>query len=75
VNHSSFELTGIGLRIAVRSAAASANGLSPLFTLSARVPVLGPHESKEIRTTVELGAYNARDWEVLKTDVKVVSEQ
>jgi hypothetical protein len=74
VNHSSSQLTDIGLKLSVRSAASAANS-APIFTLSARVPVLGPHQSKEIRTTLQLPWSQVPNWENLRTEVKVFSEQ
>ena len=65
VNHSDTPLTNIGLKIAVRPASPS-SGLSPLFTVAARVPMLGPHESKEIRTDLDSD---------LRADIQVTSQQ
>ena len=72
VNHSAIPLTGLGLQVAVRSALAASNS-EPLFTVSARVPSLGPHQSKEIRTDLDtqLRASAIPDWENLRTDVQV----
>lgn len=72
VNHSSEQLTGMVIRIAVRSASAPANA-APLFKVSAVVPSLGPHQSKEIRTDLdsELRSTAVPDWENLRTDVQV----
>ncbi len=65
VNHSNTALTNIGVKIAVRPAA-PASGSNPLFTVAARVPMLGPHETKEIRTDLDSG---------LRADVQVTSQQ
>ena len=72
VNHSSEQLSGMLIRIAVRSSADPA-GSAPLFTVSAVVPSLGPHQSKEIRTDLDsqLRASAIPDWEYLHTDVQV----
>ncbi len=74
VNHSSAQLTNIGLHIAVRSVASPDVSL-PIFTLAARVPSLGPHESKEIRTDLDSGLRSSQipDWENLRTKVKIIS--
>jgi len=74
VNHSSAELTGMAIKIAVRSSKDPAGG-PPLFTVSAIVPSLAPHQSKEIRTDLdsELRASAIPDWEYLRTDVQVGS--
>ncbi len=63
-NDSDTALTNIGVKIAVRSAGPEAAG--PLFMVSARVPLLGPHESKEIRTDLDSD---------LRADVQVTSQQ
>ena len=65
VNHSDTALVNIGLKIAVRPGATTA-GREPLFTVSARVPMLGPHESKEIRTDLDSD---------LRAEVQVTSQQ
>ena len=65
VNHSDTALENIGLKIAVRPGATTA-GREPLFTVSARVPMLGPHESKEIRTDLDSD---------LRAEVQVTSQQ
>ncbi len=72
VNHSASQLTGMTIRIAVRSSADPV-GAPPLFTVSAVVPSLGPHQSKEIRTDLDsqLRSSAIPDGEYLKTDVQV----
>ena len=52
VNHSATPLSDIGISVVIRSQDA-APGVAPLFTLQARVPTLGPHASKEIRTDLD----------------------
>lgn len=64
-NDSDTTLTNIGVKIAVRTAGPKA-GVDPLFMVSARVPMLGPHESKEIRTDLDSD---------LQADVQVTSQQ
>jgi len=72
VNHSATQLSGMTIKIAVRSSAEPA-GSSPLFTVSAVVPSLGPHQSKEIRTDLDsqLRSSAIPDWEYLRTEVQV----
>jgi hypothetical protein len=72
VNHSASQLTGMTIRIAVRSSTDPV-GTPPLFTVSAVVPSLGPHQSKEIRTDLdsELRSSAIPDWEYLRTDVQI----
>src|SRR5581483_6447630 len=52
INHSAGELTGMALRIAVRSAGDAADA-PPRFTVSTAVPALAPNQSKEFRTDIE----------------------
>jgi hypothetical protein len=72
VNHSSEQLSGMLIRIAVRSSTDPASA-KPLFTVSAVIPSLGPHQSKEIRTDLDsqLRSSAIPDWEYLRTDVQV----
>jgi hypothetical protein len=72
VNHSPSQLTGMTIRIAVRSSTDSV-GAPPLFTVSTVVPSLGPHQSKEIRTDLdsELRSSAIPEWEYLRTDVQI----
>ena len=65
VNHSDTALENIGVKIVIRPAPTPA-GIEPLFTVSARVPLLGPHESKEIRTDLDSD---------LRAEVQVTSQQ
>lgn len=64
-NVSGTALSNIGLRIAVGPETPGIRS-TPLFTVSARVPVLGPHESKEIRTDLDSD---------MRADVQVTSQQ
>ena len=72
VNHSASQISDMTIRIAVRSSTDPA-GTAPLFTVSAVVPSLGPHQSKEIRTDLDsqLRSSAIPDWEYLRTDVQV----
>ena len=72
VNHSATQLSGMSIRIAVRSSSDPA-GSAPLFTVSAVIPSLGPHQSKEIRTDLDsqLRSSSIPDWEYLRTDVQI----
>ena len=63
-NDSDTALTDIAVKIAVRAGRGA--GVNPLFMVSARVPRLGPHESKEIRTDLDSD---------LRADVQVTSQQ
>jgi hypothetical protein len=76
VNHSSAQLAGMVIRIAVRSASGAAGG-APLFVVSAVIPSLGPFQSKEIRTDLdsELRSSAIPEWENLRTEVQVTAQQ
>ena len=74
INHSSSELTGLNIRIAVRSVDALAD--APLFSVSSVVAALGPDQSKEIRTdlnpSVQVSAIP--DWQSLRTEVLIARQ-
>jgi hypothetical protein len=72
VNHSATPLSGMTIQIAVRSSVDPASS-KPLFTVSAVVPSLGPHQSKEIRTDLDSELRNSAipDWEYLRTEVHI----
>lgn len=71
INHASTELTGLNIRIAVRSA--DSPGDAPLFTVSNVVSSLGPNQSKEVHADVSasIPASEIPDWQSLRTDVLV----
>jgi hypothetical protein len=73
INHSSRELTGLNIRIAVRSVDGPD---APLFTVSSVVPSLAPNQAKEIRADVNtpLQPSDIPDWQSLRTDVLVGRE-
>jgi hypothetical protein len=74
INHSANELTGLNIRIAVRSV----DGLSgpPLFSVSSVVAALGPNQSKEIRTDLDASIKPSTipDWQSLRTEVLVARQ-
>jgi hypothetical protein len=74
INHSANELTGLSIRIAVRSV----DGLSgpPLFNVSSPIAVLGANQSKEIRTDLDASIKPASipDWQSLRTEVLVARQ-
>jgi P pilus assembly chaperone PapD len=71
INHSSNELTGLNIRIAVRSVDGLAD--APLFSVSSPVAALGPNQSKEIRTDLNSSVPVSAipDWQSLRTEVLV----
>jgi hypothetical protein len=71
VNHSSTEITGLNIRIAVRSVDALAD--PPLFTVSSVVAALGPNQSKEIRTDLNSSIQPSAipDWQSLRTEILI----
>lgn len=74
INHSANELTGLNIRIAVRSV----DGLAgpPLFSVSSPIAFLGPNQSKEIRTDLDASIKPASipDWQSLRTEVLVARQ-
>jgi hypothetical protein len=72
VNHSGTALSGVGLRIAVRSAS-SQPGVAPLFRVSTTIPSLGAYQSREFRAELdpEVHATDVPDWRSLRADVRV----
>ncbi len=71
INHSAAELTGLNIRIAVRSVDSPSD--APLFTVSSPVASLGPNQSKEVRTELDSSVAPSAipDWHSLRTDVLV----
>jgi hypothetical protein len=71
INHSAKEITGLNIRIAARSVDAPAD--TPLFTVSSPVAVLGPNQSKEIRTEVNSSIQPSQipDWQSLRAEVLI----
>ncbi len=71
INHSASELSGLDIRIAVRSVEALAG--PPLFSVSSVVASLGPNQSKEIRTELDpsIQTSSIPDWQSLRTEVTV----
>jgi hypothetical protein len=71
INHSSSELTGLNIRIAVRSVDGLAD--APLFSVSSVVAVLGPNQSKEIRTDLNSSVQPSAipDWQSLRTEILI----
>jgi hypothetical protein len=74
INHSSSELMGLNIRIAVRSVEALAG--PPLFSVSSMVASLGPNQSKEIRTDLDssVQASVIPDWQSLRTEVLIARQ-
>jgi hypothetical protein len=72
VNHSAIALSGVGLRIAVRSAS-SQLGVAPLFRVSTTIPSLGAYQSREFRAELdpEVHATDVPDWQSLRADVRI----
>ena len=74
INHSSGELTGLNIRIAVRSVEALAG--PPLFSVSSVVASLGPNQSKEIRTDLDSSVQSSAipDWQSLRPEVLIARQ-
>lgn len=74
INHASTEVTGLNIRIAVRSVDALSG--PPLFSVSNVVNSLTPDESKEIRTDIDpsVAPSDIPDWQSLRTEVLIARE-
>jgi len=74
INHSSNELTGLNVRIAVRSVEALAE--APLFSVSSNMASLGPNQSKEVRADLDPSVQPSAipDWQSLRTEVLVARQ-
>jgi hypothetical protein len=74
INHSSMELTGLNIRIAIRSVEALAD--APLFSVSNVVATLAPNQSKEIRTDLDSSIQSSAipDWQSLRTEVLIARQ-
>ena len=74
INHSSNELTGLNIRIAVRSV--DKLGDAPLFSVSNVVAVLGPNQSKEIHTDLNpsIQPSDIPDWQSVRTEILVARQ-
>lgn len=74
INHASTEVTGLNIRIAVRSVDALSG--PPLFSVSNVVNSLTPDESKEIRTDIDpsVSPSDIPDWQSLRTEVLIARE-
>jgi hypothetical protein len=74
INHSSNEITGLNIRIAVRSVDGLAD--APLFSVSSMVAALGANQSKEIRTDLNssVQASAIPDWQSLRTEVLIARQ-
>ena len=73
INHSAAALTGLNIRIAVRSLAP---GSPALFRTSSIIPVLAPNQAKELHAEIDvpLKAGSIPDWHSLRTDVVVARQ-
>jgi len=74
INHSANELTGLNIRIAVRSVDGLAD--APLFSISSVVAALGSNQSKEIRTDLNSSVPVSAipDWQSLRTEVLIARQ-
>jgi len=74
INHSASEITGLSIRIAVRSVEALED--APLFSVSNAIPSLGPNQSKEIRTELDpsIQPSSIPDWHSLRTEVLIARQ-
>ncbi len=74
INHSPNELTGLNIRIALRSVDAL-DGL-PLLSVSSVVPSLGPSQSREVRADLDpfLKLASIPDWQSLRPEILIARQ-
>jgi hypothetical protein len=74
INHSTGELTGLSIHLALRSADSPAG--APLVRVSSIVPSLGANQSKEIRMDLDAGlsAASFPDWQSLRTEILIARQ-
>jgi hypothetical protein len=72
INHSAIEITGLNIRIAVRSVDSDA----PQFSISNVIAALAPNQSKEIRTDLDPSIQPSAipDWQSLRTEVLIARQ-
>src|SRR4029077_15470509 len=76
INHSSRDLTGLGVRLALRSVDEAASA-ARLVTVFSKIPALGAYQSREIRTELDTDLRSASipDWQALRPEVLVSRSQ
>lgn len=77
VNHSARELTGLGIRLALRSGEDASNSAAPLFTVFSKLSSLGPYQSREIRTEIDPPQHSAAstDWQSVRAETLIAKAQ
>ncbi len=74
VNHSGADLSDLVMELTIRPATARPED-KPVAAFSAKVPSLGPYESREITSTTktEYRAYELPDWQFLRAEFRITS--
>jgi hypothetical protein len=74
INHSANEITGLNIRIAVRSV--EALGDAPLCSVSSVVASLGPDQSRELHTELDSSVVPSAipDWHSLRTEILIARQ-
>jgi hypothetical protein len=74
INHSALDVTGLNIRIAMRSVDALSD--APLASVSTIVQTLGPGQSKEIRTDLDPSVNPASipDWQSLRPEILIARQ-
>jgi hypothetical protein len=74
VNHSLADVSDMELKVDIRSASAKP-GDAPLCEVIAKVPPLGPQESKDVTAVgkTQFRAYELPDWQFLRVEYEIVS--
>ena len=72
VNHSAADLPEMGLDMSIRPA----SGGAAILEFQAKLPSIGPYESREMTSTVKtaLKPYELPDWQAVRADFRLRSE-
>lgn len=74
INHSGAEIADLAANVKLR-AVTMAHEQEPVGTFSFKVPVLGPHEAKDMKAEVatKLRVYELPDWQFLRADMEITA--
>jgi hypothetical protein len=74
VNHSEADIGDLGLKVTLTTTAAKP-GDPPVGVFDAKVPTLGPQETKDVTATIptKLRIYELPDWQFLRAEFEITS--
>jgi hypothetical protein len=74
VNHSEADIGDLGLKVTLTTTAAKP-GDAPVAVFDAKVPTLGPEETKDVTVTTptKLRIYELPDWQYLRAEFEITS--